>query len=330
MMPRPENPADAGGPAECGRLPVGDGHIIAWSTSGPEDGIPIVLLHGGPGSGASDDMHRDLQAPALRDHRLRGIAFDQRGCGGSTPRGDIAANTTRHLVADMELLRERLGVDSWIVAGGSWGTTLALRYAVAYPQRCRAVLLRAVTVWSDDKFVWALEGRRDIAPGPWNALARLAGRSDWRGILDSFYGRVFGPDSAQAQEAARTWVAYERTYETAEPADFAQVLRETEPEAAMTKARIGLHYWKHRAFLPTAADPHGLFGGVSRLGAVPVAVVHGSRDHVCHPHFLGAWRAALPQARIEMVPGAGHSRKDPALSKAFQNTLAGTLTALGH
>lgn len=314
-----------------GQLAVGDGHSIAWSISGPKDGVPVVLLHGGPGAGSSDEMHRIFAGPLFASFPVRSILFDQRGCGASTPHGSVNANTTDHLIADMEQLRVLLDLKSWIVAGGSWGTTLALRYAVAHPEPCHAVLLRAVTIWSDEKFSWALEGRKTVKVQPWNALSGLVGADDWRSILTAYHEAVFGPDIERALDAACTWVAYENTFNTAEPGDFDEIYAGLDPETAMIKARIGLHYWKHRAFLNTSPDPaekpDGLFSGVDRLADIPVSIVHGARDHICHPDFLSAWKGALPQAKIKMVPDAGHSLEHPALKQAFQQITADAVAA---
>lgn len=314
-----------------GQLPVGDGHSIAWSINGPKDGVPVVLLHGGPGAGSSDEMHGIFTGPLFGNLPIRSILFDQRGCGASAPLGSVEANTTDHLIADMEQLRIRLDLESWIVAGGSWGTTLALRYAVAHPEPCRALLLRAVTIWSEEKFSWALEGRKAVKVAPWQALSNLLGADDWRSILTAYHEAVFGPDIERALEAACTWVAYENVFSAAEPGNFDEVYAGLDPETAMIKARIGLHYWKHQAFLNTGLDaaeiPDGLFNGVDRLADIPISIVHGTRDHICHPDFLAAWKRALPQAKIEMVPDAGHSLEHPALEQAFQQITADAVAA---
>ncbi|WP_282610369.1 alpha/beta fold hydrolase [Pelagibius sp. Alg239-R121] len=312
---------------ERGHLEVGDGHRIAWSVRGPQDGIPVVLLHGGPGSGSADELHDIFVDPLFEGTCFRSVLFDQRGCGKSEPLGSIEANTTGDLIADMEQLRTMFGFERWFVAGGSWGTTLALRYAVAHPERCHAVLLRAITVWSDEKFVWALEGRRNINETAWRALSDFAGASDWRSILDSYHKAAFGLDVERAIEAVRIWVAYENSFGSTEPGDFATTYAGIDPEAAMIKAQIGLHYWKHRAFLPAAQGRDGLFTDVDRLAAIPIAIVHGTQDHICHPDFLTAWRTALPQVRIEMVPGAGHGLEHPGLKQAFRQIIADAVAA---
>ena len=310
-----------------GRLEVGDGHGVAWSLAGPDDGVPIVLLHGGPGSGSNEEMHDIFVDPVFGGTRFRSLIFDQRGCGKSTPFGSVDANTTDHLIADTERLRERLGFDKWFVAGGSWGTTLALRYAITHPSRCHAVLLRAVTIWSDEKFAWALGGRRAINEPAWQALSSLIGADDWRGILDGYHAAVFGLDVEHALEAAITWVAYENSFGSPELVDFDRIYAEVDPEAATIKARIGLHYWKHRAFLPTTETGDGLFTNAGRLADVPVAIVHGTSDHICHPAFLKSWQQALPAARIEMVAGAGHGLDHPALKRAFRQITADAAAA---
>lgn len=308
--------------AKRGRLDVGDGHSIAWSLEGPEDGVPIVLLHGGPGSGSSEEMHELFVDPVFGDTRFRSLIFDQRGCGGSRPFGGIEANTTDHLIADMERLRQMLGCERWMVAGGSWGTTLALRYAVKHPERCHAILLRAVTIWSDEKFAWALEGRKDLAPEAWQAMRDFVDADDWRSLLEGYAAAVFSDDSERSLAAARIWVAYENTFGGPEPGNFDEILGNLDSDFARVKARIGLHYWKHRAFLPKQTESDGLFADVERLENVPLSIVHGTLDHVCHPVFLQSWKAALPRARIQMVPGAGHSIEHPALKQAFRRITA--------
>ncbi len=332
MIPTSDNAASdrsisEGRDLKRGQLAVGDGHSIAWSISGPEDGVPLVLLHGGPGAGSSDEMHGMFTGALFRNLPVRSILFDQRGCGASAPLGSVEANTTDHLIADMEQLRTLLHIENWIVAGGSWGTTLALRYAVAHPKRCRALLLRAVTIWSDEKFSWALEGRKTLKAQPWKALSNLVGTDDWRSILTAYHGAVFGPDIERALEAACTWVAYENAFSKSKPGDFDEIYAGLDPETAMIKARIGLHYWKNRAFLDAAENTDGLFTGVDCLADIPISIVHGTRDHICHPKFLAYWRRALPQARIAMVPDAGHSPEHPALEQAFRQITADAVAA---
>src|SRR5258708_662891 len=185
-------------PYATGRLAVDGRHSLYWEESGNPQGLPVIFLHGGPGAGATP-THRRFFDPA--SYRI--IIFDQRGAGRSTPLGEITDNTTRHLVADIERLRQHFGVERWVVFGGSWGSTLALSYAEAYPERCRALVLRGIFLCRRSEIDWFLNGVRAVFPEAWRAFAAAIPEGERGDLLTAYYRRLVDPDPAVHLAAAR-------------------------------------------------------------------------------------------------------------------------------
>ncbi|MGP5006206.1 MULTISPECIES: alpha/beta fold hydrolase [Brachybacterium] len=311
-----------------GLLAVGDGHEIFWEESGNRDGVPVLYLHGGPGGRLSPGYRRS--APV---DRARIIGLSQRGAGRSTPSAgdvggtDLSANTTTHLVADLELLREHLGISAWIVEGVSWGSTLALAYAQAHPERVLGVVLFAVTSTSRREVDWITEGIGAVFPEGWDALATFAERhtSYRRGTgqrLVEAYRRLLTPSDSDAapalvDAAAEAWMTWEDEHirigtgaveisRPQEPADEQQCVERR------AFARLVTHYWAHDGFVadwavPWGAEPgSGLLGGMPRLAGIPGVLIHGRRD-VSGP-AITAWELhrAWPGSELVMIEDEGH------------------------
>ncbi|MFC7458580.1 alpha/beta fold hydrolase [Brachybacterium sp. GCM10030267] len=311
-----------------GHLPVGDGHEIWWEESGTPDGVPVLYLHGGPGSGLSPGYRRS--APS---DRCRIVGLSQRGAGASTPSAgapgpvDLGANTTAHLVADIEALREHLGIDAWIVEGVSWGSTLALAYAQAHPDRVLGVVLFAVTSTSRREVDWITEGIGSVFPEAWDRFAGFAethGDFDRRDtsparvrLVEAYRRLLLGDDPDLVDAAAEAWMTWEdehirigtgSTEIATPPAD----LTDEQRRERRTFARLVTHYWAHDGFVADWAarwggvPGAGLLGGMGRLAGVPGVLIHGRRD-VSGP-AVTAWELhrAWPGSELVIIEDEGH------------------------
>lgn len=280
-----------------GFLDVGDGHRLYWEESGNPRGVPVVFLHGGPGAGASP-VHRQFFDPAA----YRIVIFDQRGAGRSTPLGSLEANTTPDLVADMERLRAALGIERWVVFGGSWGSTLAIAYAEHHPERCLALVLRGIFLGRPSEIDWFLYGIRNLFPEPWRDFAGFIPESERGNLLTAYHRRLVDPDPAVHLPAARRWSVYEGSCSTLLPnaslvADFAS------DRVALGLARIEAHYFANRLFLPDGF----LLDNIGRIRHVPAVIVQGRYDAVCPCVTADDLHRAWPQAEYHVVDDAGHS-----------------------
>lgn len=297
-------------PFDQGQLDIGDGHVMHYEQVGRVDGVPAVFLHGGPGS-AVNAQHRRLFDP----ERYRAVLFDQRGCGLSTPRGEIRHNTSAHLIADIERLRVHLGIERWLVVGGSWGACLAIAYAGAHPDRVSGLLLRGVFLGSHADFEWFFQGVAAFAPDAWTAFATHFPLRRRRHLLDAC-ARIFARgDAIEIERLALAWSRYERALMGAatEPAISADELART-----IDRYRVQIHYLARDCFLGERL----LLGHVSRLQGVPMAIVHGRNDLVCRP--LNAWRVhrTAHGSQLRLVVDAGHDAFHPAMAAAQVSALA--------
>ncbi len=292
---------------ESGMLPVDARHTIYWEQSGNPRGRPIVFLHGGPGAGASPD-HRRFFDP--KHYRI--VIFDQRGAGRSTPLGDTQDNTTGHLVADMELLRETLGIERWHLFGGSWGSTLALAYAQAHPERVSALLLRGVFLCRPQEIDWFLYGMRTYFPEVWARFHGFVPESERGDLLGAYYRRLMDPDPDVHLPAARAWSTYEGACSTLMPSPET-VAAFGEDRMALGLARIEAHYFVNKIFLPEGA----LLARAERLKRVPGAIVQGRYDTVCPPMTAYDLHQAWPNASFRVIPDAGHSAMEPGIRRAL-------------
>lgn len=293
-----------------GHLPEVDGHCVWFEQIGRNDGEPLVFLHGGPGSGCMP-AHRRFFDP----QRWRAVLFDQRGCGRSTPRGGVEQNTTAHLVADMERLREHLGINRWVVFGGSWGSTLALAYAQQHPQRIRALVLRGIFLARREEIDWFVRGLHRFLPEVGAHFLSLVPQDRRHDPLSWYHSAILGEVPALALQAARTWSGVESAaMRLTQPGRGGGAADgDTDDGLLLAKARVQLHYIAAGAFLEQAQ----LLRDAGRLADIPTWIVQGRLDTICPPHTAFELAEALPHARLSMIEGAGHSAFEPALADAL-------------
>jgi len=296
-------------PHTSGMLDVGDGHQVYWEVSGNPAGRPTVVLHGGPGS-STVPMQRRLFDPA--GYRI--VLFDQRGCGRSTPsvtapEADLSANTTWHLVADMELLREHLGIERWQLFGGSWGATLAVAYAQRHPERVSDMVLRGVFLLRQLELDWMYGGGAGMFfPEAW---AEFAGAvpDEYRADLLAGYHRLVGdPDADVRQAAATAWSRWEGAAVSMYP-NPGLAATYAHPEFAVSFARIALHYFTNRGWL----DEGQLLRDAAALAGIPGVIVQGRYDAVCPPRTAWDLHQAWPDSTLNLLPHAGHAVSDPGV-----------------
>lgn len=302
-------------PHETGMLDVGDGQLVYWEVSGNPDGKPVVFLHGGPGGGTSPS-HRRLFDP----ERYRIVLLDQRGCGLSTPHSsspgaDLRLNTTWNLVADLELLRESLGIDRWMVFGGSWGSALALAYAETHPDRVSEIVIRGIFTLRESELDWFYEGpASNVYPDLWEKyLEPLAVEDRQRGRIIEAYSRLLAdPDPAVHGPAAVAWATWEASTITLLPQPET-VARFAEPAYALAFARIENHYFMNKGWF----DEGQLIRDARRIAHIPTVIVQGRYD-MCTPATT-AWdlHRQLPEATFTMVDDAGHAFNEPGILDAL-------------
>lgn len=297
-------------PFDTGMLDVGADHRLYYEQVGSPAGTPVVLLHGGPGS-ACNPGHRRFFDPAF----YRVVLFDQRGGGRSEPLGEIASNTTQDLVADIERLRERLGIGRWLVFGGSWGATLALAYAQAHPACVTGLVLRGVFLGTARETEWYLCGLRRFLPESWAAFTAAAGTSDIQGLLDAYYRRLAKGDELEARAAARAWTAWESAVMALGEESSASAGTD---ETLLARARVQTHYLAHACFL--AERP--LLDGMALIEGIPGIIVQGRLDLVCPPESAQAVASRWPGAQLRMVENAGHLASNPRIAGALVTALA--------
>ena len=300
-------------PLDTGMLDVGDGQHIYWEISGNREGKPVVFLHGGPGA-ATSPAHRRLFDPA----RYRIVLFDQRGCGlsiphASEPGADLSANTTWHLVADMERLRAHLGIDRWQVFGGSWGSALALAYAETHPERVTELVLRGIFTLRREELDWFYEGGASaVFPDLWEEFVAPIPLPE-RGHLIEAYARLLQhPDPEVHEPAAIAWARWEASTITLLPqADT--IARFTTPEFATAFARIENHYFRHGGWW----EQGQLIRDATRLAGIPAVIVQGRYD-MCTP-TMTAWdlHQAWPEADLRIIGDAGHAFDEPGILDAL-------------
>jgi proline iminopeptidase len=280
-------------PSQAEWLDVGEGHRVYYEISGNPAGFPVLFIHGGPGS-RTRPAHRRFFDPGF----YRIVLFDQRGCGRSAPLGATQANTTPHLLADIELLRRTLGVDRWLLFGGSWGAALCLAYAIAHPERVAGMVLRGVFLASDAEIAAYLS----VLPHAWTDVAGLS-------IIEHYRTLVENSDPEVALAAARRWWDYEaRVVALAEPGSAGAP---PPPEELLASARVQLHFLAHQCFL----RPNELLDQLPLLGAPPVIIVQGALDRVCPPAAAQAVAERLSGAELRSVAGGGHSALQPAMAE---------------
>lgn len=298
-------------------LPVGDGHALAVQLAGNPAGEPVLALHGGPGSGCSPRLLSLYDAT-----RQRIVAFDQRGAGRSQPAGETRANTTAHLIADIERLRRHLGIGRWRVTGGSWGAALALAYATAHRPAVTGLVLRSSFVPGMGNVRGFFQGLATVCPAAWQALAASVAEGERGDLLAALAHRLNGHDAAVAGAAALAWARYEAA--VAEPA--APPLPEPPPvelDRLVARYRVQAHYLRAGCFLDEAA----FLADCGGLAGLPVTLIHGRDDRVCPPANAERLHAAIPGSRLVWIDDCGHAAFHPAMAAAWRAALAGPADA---
>ena len=294
-------------PYETGRLALDGTHIMYWEQSGNPHGVPVVFLHGGPGAGATP-VHRRFFDPAA----YRVIIFAQRGAGRSEPQGELTNNTTQDLIDDIEALRVHLGIDRWMVFGGSWGSTLALAYGQAHPDRCIGFVLRGIFLGRQQELDWFLYGMKTVFPENWNRLVEQLSGDERKDILTSYHQRLMDTDPRVHLPAARAWSAFEGACSTLLPSPET-VAAFSSDALAYALARIETHYFVNDLFM----EEDALLKGIDRIREIPGVIVQGRYDMVCPITTANALHEAWPEAEYVVVPDAGHSAMEPGIRAAL-------------
>jgi len=293
-------------PYDHGFLEVGDGHTVYYEQSGNADGKPALFVHGGPGAGGDIGARRFFDPSGYRI-----IVFDQRGAGRSRPEASLSDNTTWHLVADMELLRERLSIEQWLVFGGSWGSTLSLAYAQRHPNAVSELVLRGIFLLRKKELDWFYQsGASEICPDEWAHFLAPIPPEERHDLLYAYYRRLTGEDAETRLTAARAWSIWEGSTSFLTP-DANRTMQFGTPEFALALARIETHYFTNRGFF---AKEDELLGGIDLIRHIPAVIVQGRYDVVCP--MTTAWELASrwPEADFRIVTDAGHSAYEPGIT----------------
>jgi proline iminopeptidase len=295
-------------PYATGHLDVGDGHTIYYERCGKPGGKPAVFLHGGPGGGISPD-HRRLFDPQFYDVLL----FDQRGCGRSTPYADLNANTTWHLVADIEKLRHVAGVEKWLVFGGSWGSTLALAYAETHPQHVSELVVRGVYTVTKAEIDWYYQfGVSEMFPEKWQRFLAPIPPDERHDMVTAYHKRLNAEDRAQQLEAAQAWSIWEGETITLLPnAQYTKAF--SDAHFALAFARIENHFFYHNAWL----EDGQLLRDAYKLHGIKGTIVHGRYDMPCPARYAYQLHQAWPDADYHLIEGAGHAFNEPGILDAL-------------
>lgn len=300
-------------PYDHGMLNVGDGNFMYWEVCGNPEGKPAVVLHGGPGSGCSTGVRRYFDPSAYRI-----VLFDQRGCGRSTPHAsdpntDLSVNTTDHLLADIERLRRHLGIERWLLFGGSWGSTLGLAYAKQNPHRVTEIVLSGITTTRRSEIEWLYRDVAPLFPEQWARFrAGVPAAERDSDLVEAYYRLLQHPDPAIQVKAAQNWCAWEAALLSVDP-EAKPDPRRLQPAFQLAFARIVTHYFHHNAWLEDGI----LLREASSLAGIPGIMVHGRLD--LGAPLVTAWELAQawPDSELVIVSGAGHTTTDPGMSEAL-------------
>ena len=296
-------------PFDTGRLKVSPVHELYYEQCGNANGKPVVFLHGGPGGGISPDYRRYFDPQVYRI-----VLFDQRGSGKSTPHASSEENTTWHLVADIERLREHLKIERWQVFGGSWGSTLALAYSEKHPDRVTELVLRGIFLCRPKEIQWFYqEGASAIFADVWEEYLKVIPENERADMVRAYYRRLTSDDPAVRLEAARAWSIWEGSTSKLF-FDYSSIEKFGDPEFALAFARIECHYFMNNSFFDT---DNYLIENVQPIRKIPAAIVQGRYDVVCP--MTSAWdlHRAWPEAELKMIQDAGHSISEPGIIDAL-------------
>jgi len=290
------------------QLRVDNNHTLYIEESGEPDGIPILFLHGGPGAGCQP-FHRRFFDP----NRYRIILFDQRGCVRSTPHAELEANNTGRLISDIESIRELLGINSWMVFGGSWGSTLALAYAEAHSERVLGLVLRGVFLCRKREIDWLYqEGANRIFPDYWQDYLSIVPESERGEMLPAYYRRLTGKDELARMAAAKAWSLWEARTASLLPAK--EIIHHfSDPHVALSLARIESHYFINNAFL----SPNQLLNNIHKITNIPGIIIQGRYDLICPMESAWELHRAWPSSEFKIIDDAGHSAGETGTGRAL-------------
>lgn len=295
-------------PYNTGTLKVSELHTLYFEECGNPTGQPAVFIHGGPGGGVQPDLRRFFDP---KHYRI--ILFDQRGCGRSTPHAELRENTTWDLVADMEKLREQLGIDRWLVFGGSWGSTLSLAYAETHPERVTHLILRGIFLLRSWEIDWLYQQGADVLfPDYWEEYIKPIPREERHDLLAAYHTRLTSPDKAIQVEAAQAWSKWEASTSRLH-IDQNMIDKFGDEEFAIAFARIECHYFVNNGFM----ESNQLLRDAHRLRAIPTVIVHGRYDVVCPMRNAWELKRELPDAKLVISPTSGHSALEPENASAL-------------
>jgi proline iminopeptidase len=292
-------------PHDQGILAVSGGHQVYYEVSGNPTGKPVIFVHGGPGGG-SRPIYRRLFDPGA----WRIVLFDQRGCGRSTPHANLDQNTTWDLVADMEQLRENLGIERWMVFGGSWGSTLGLAYAESHPERVTELVLRGIFMLRQSELRWFYQsGASTLYPDAWEGFVAPIPEAEQGDLMAAYHRRLTGDDESTRLAAAKAWSTWEAATSSLH-SDAEHIAEAGEDAFAVAFARIECHYFVNRGFFESEDQ---LLLGVDRIRAIPGVIVQGRYDVVCPMATAWDLHRAWPEADLRIVPDAGHAFSEPGI-----------------
>ncbi len=292
-------------PYSTGMLDVGDGHSLYWELSGNPDGKPAVFLHGGPGGGSSPKHRRQFNP-----EKYKILVFDQRGCGKSTPFASLEANTTWHLVEDIEKLRTEVAqVEKWLVFGGSWGSTLSLAYAQAHPERVTELVLRGIFLFHQNELDWLYRyGASELFPEGWEAFTGLVPPDERGDLVSAYRRRLTAADPVTQLAAAKAWSNWEGLTVTLVP-DPEMLAEFTEDSRAIAIARIENHYMANKGWL----EEGQLLAGAEKLRSIPGVIVQGRHDNCTPPSAAWKLKKAWPEVDLQIIPDGGHLYSEPGI-----------------
>jgi proline iminopeptidase len=314
MMAAPSSPTE---PYDHGLLDVGDGNLVYWETRGNPGGKPAAIVHGGPGSGLEGSFGRSFD-----QERYRVVIFDQRGCGRSTPHAsepatDMSVNTTAHLLRDMELLREHLGIEKWLLYGGSWGSTLILAYAERHPERVSEIVIPSVTTTRRSEVDWLYRGVGRFFPEAWERFRLGVPEGERDGDLLAAYARLMDSSDEEIRgKAASDWLAWEDAVISQEPLGTPNAYSNRPPRAQLAFVRICAHYFSNGAWLEEGA----LLRDAHRLAGIPGVLIHGRLDMGSPVGTAWELAQAWPDAKLVVIEDSGHTGSD-AMNREIRSAL---------
>lgn len=292
-------------------IDMGDGHQIYVEQCGNPNGMPVVVLHGGPGGGCGPAMRRFFDP-----EKYRVVLFDQRGCGRSRPHAAIDNNTTWHLVADIERIRSALQIDRWIVFGGSWGATLSLIYAQSHPERAVFLVLRGVFLMTQAELDWFYGGGAgQFWPEPWARFTSLVPEEEHGDFIAAYHKRLFSGDRATEVKFARAWAAWENALASVNSNGTSG---ESPAEYARAFSRLENHYFRNAGFLEFDGQ---ILANMDRIKHIPGVIVQGRYDMICPPHSAHKLAQRWPNAELRMIRNAGHAMSEPGISAELRRTM---------